>query len=97
LAALDDSGIPVRSLVVNRVTPDGPACRMCDPRRAGEQRVLARVARLAARRNRANPVNPANPANPVNPANPANPVNLALNTIPADLREPRGVGALARL
>jgi len=50
LAVLDAAGIPVRSLVVNCVTPDGPPCRMCDGRRAAERQVLDRVAHLAARR-----------------------------------------------
>jgi arsenite/tail-anchored protein-transporting ATPase len=43
LAALERSQIHVGSLIVNRVTPAGPPCPVCDRRRLGEQRVIGRV------------------------------------------------------
>jgi arsenite/tail-anchored protein-transporting ATPase len=45
LAALDAARIPVARIIVNRVIEDGPACPVCDRRRAAARRVLARVAR----------------------------------------------------
>jgi arsenite-transporting ATPase len=38
-------GISVSELIVNRVTPDGPSCPLCDGRRARERRVLAAAGR----------------------------------------------------
>jgi len=45
LATLEAGGIRVREIVVNRVTPPGPPCRLCEPRRASERRVLAEARR----------------------------------------------------
>jgi arsenite-transporting ATPase len=47
LAALEAAGIRVPTIIVNRVTPDGPPCPVCDGRRIEERRVMARMARLA--------------------------------------------------
>jgi arsenite-transporting ATPase len=52
LAALDRAGIAVAEVIVNRVTPDGPACPTCDRRRTDERRVLAEVPRRLGRRRR---------------------------------------------
>jgi arsenite-transporting ATPase len=49
LAALDRAGVPVAEVIVNRVTPDGAACPICDRRRADERRVLAQVPRRLGR------------------------------------------------
>ena len=50
LRALERLGVIVDEIVVNRVTPAGPPCPVCDPRRAAEARVLTTVRRLAQRR-----------------------------------------------
>ena len=50
LRALERLGVIVDEMVVNRVTPAGPPCAVCDPRRAAEARVLTTVRRLAAGR-----------------------------------------------
>ena len=43
LAALDRAGVPVAALIVNRVTPDGAACPICDRRRATSRRRAKRA------------------------------------------------------
>jgi arsenite-transporting ATPase len=50
LRALERLGVIVDEIVVNRVTPAGPPCAVCDPRRAAEGRVLTTVRRLAGGR-----------------------------------------------
>jgi arsenite-transporting ATPase len=50
LRALERLGVIVDEIVVNRVTPAGPPCPVCDPRRAAEARVLTTVRRLSGRR-----------------------------------------------
>ena len=40
---LERSGIPVRGVIVNRVTLEGPSCPICDRRRLDERRVIGRV------------------------------------------------------
>jgi arsenite-transporting ATPase len=72
LAALDRAGVPVGEVIVNRVMPDGPACPMCDRRRADERWALAQIPRRLGRTRR-------------------------FRVIPAQLHEPRGIAALARI
>jgi len=44
VAALEAAGLPVRELLVNRVTPPGTSrCGLCDPRRDAEQGVVQEV------------------------------------------------------
>ena len=50
LGALERLGVMVDEIIVNRVTPAGPRCPVCDPRRAAEAQVLAGVRRLAGDR-----------------------------------------------
>lgn len=50
LAALARARIPVAGVIVNRVTPPGPRCPLCDPRRAAESAAIARLRRLAGDR-----------------------------------------------
>jgi arsenite-transporting ATPase len=50
LRALERLGVIVDEIVVNRVTPAGPACPVCDSRRAAEARVLVSVRRLSGGR-----------------------------------------------
>jgi arsenite-transporting ATPase len=50
LRALERLGVTVDEIIVNRVTPGGPRCPTCDPRRAAEAQVLAAVRRLAGDR-----------------------------------------------
>ena len=50
VAALEGAGITVDEIVVNRVLPRGRPCRLCDRRRAEEQRVLATIGRRLGRR-----------------------------------------------
>src|SRR5581483_5249722 len=51
LAALDRAHIPIAGVIVNRVTPDGPPCPICDRRRADERGIIRRIpARLGRRR-----------------------------------------------
>jgi arsenite-transporting ATPase len=45
IAALDGAGISISRILVNRVLPDGPPCRVCDRRRADERSVLAKIRR----------------------------------------------------
>ena len=45
LRALEDLGVRADEIIVNRVTPAGPACAICDPRRAAESRVVDAVRR----------------------------------------------------
>ena len=45
VAALRRARIAIAEAIVNRVTPDGAACSICDRRRTSERRVLARVRR----------------------------------------------------
>jgi arsenite-transporting ATPase len=72
LAALDRAGVPVTEVIINRVTPDGAACPICDRRRADERRAIAQVLRRLGRTRR-----------------------VRVIFIPAQLREPRGIAALA--
>ncbi len=56
VAALARAHIAIAEVIVNRVTPGGPACPICDRRRADERRVLAEIPRrLGQRRVRAVP------------------------------------------
>ena len=50
LAALTRAGLEVDEIVVNRVIPAGPACRLCDARRTLERRAIGDLRRLAGRR-----------------------------------------------
>jgi arsenite-transporting ATPase len=50
IGALERSGIRVGSLIVNRAVPEGPPCPICDRRRAGEARVIARIGRGLGRK-----------------------------------------------
>jgi arsenite-transporting ATPase len=50
LAALERDGIAVAELIANRITPPGPACSLCDGRRAAERRALDDLEQLAAGR-----------------------------------------------
>ncbi len=43
IAALHASGLRVSEVVVNRVLPPAPTCRVCDRRRVDEARVIARI------------------------------------------------------
>jgi arsenite/tail-anchored protein-transporting ATPase len=72
LLALDRAGIRVSDVIVNRVLPGGPPCRICDPRRKAER---AGISRMASRLERGG----------------------ALSIVHAEIREPRGVAALARI
>src|SRR5262249_21057498 len=47
--ALDVFGIAINCIVVNRVTPGGDPCPICDRRRADERRIMADVRRRLAR------------------------------------------------
>jgi arsenite/tail-anchored protein-transporting ATPase len=49
LRELTASGIHVQELIVNRMMPDGPACPICDRRRAAERQVVANVRRSAGK------------------------------------------------
>jgi arsenite-transporting ATPase len=49
IGALADAGIRVEGVVVNRTTPDGPPCSICDRRRFAEQRAIAGVTRRIGR------------------------------------------------
>ena len=49
LRILSASGIHVDELIVNRVLPAGPPCRICDRRRAAEERALAHAGRTIAK------------------------------------------------
>jgi len=49
LRALEDLGVRANEIVVNRVTPAGPACAICDPRRAAESKVVEAVRRRSGR------------------------------------------------
>jgi arsenite/tail-anchored protein-transporting ATPase len=51
IAALRESGIGVHEIVVNRVVPGGPACPVCDRRRALERDIVARIRRQPRRFN----------------------------------------------
>jgi len=72
VGALRKSGIRAAEIIVNRVLPDGPACPICDRRRADQRRVLAQITQRLGRGRR-------------------------LRLVPAELREPRGVRALAKI
>ncbi len=50
IAALDRASIGLAGVVVNRVIPQGAPGPLCDPRRAADARLVARVHRLAGRR-----------------------------------------------
>ena len=50
LGALERLGVIVDEIIVNHVTPAGPRCPVCDPRRAVEAQVFAAVRRLAGDR-----------------------------------------------
>jgi arsenite/tail-anchored protein-transporting ATPase len=52
LRALDRARVPVREIIINRVLPPGPACPICDRRRAEEERIVARAVRLLPRTRR---------------------------------------------
>jgi len=52
LRALDRARVPVREIIVNRVLPPGPACPICDRRRAQERQMLVRAVRLFGRTRR---------------------------------------------
>ncbi len=57
LAALAAESIPVDELVVNRVTPPSPGCRLCAGRRDEERRAIAALHKLApGRRSREIPL-----------------------------------------
>ena len=47
LQALDGLGVPVHEIIINRVTPPGPPCPVCDRRREAEGKVIARLRRNA--------------------------------------------------
>jgi arsenite-transporting ATPase len=47
LQALDDLGISVDEIIINRVTPPGPSCALCDRRRGLEANIITAVRRLA--------------------------------------------------
>ena len=49
LAALRRAKIHAAEIIVNRVTPDGPPCPICDRRRADERRVIAQLPRRFGR------------------------------------------------
>jgi arsenite/tail-anchored protein-transporting ATPase len=72
LRALDRARVPVREIIVNRVIPPGPACPICDRRRAEERQIVARTLRTIGRTRR-------------------------VRAMAAEIREPRGVRALASL
>jgi arsenite-transporting ATPase len=72
LAAVGRQRIRVAEVIVNRVTPDGPSCRICDRRRREERRVIATLPR------RLRPERP-------------------LRIVRAEMHEPRGIAALARI
>jgi arsenite-transporting ATPase len=63
IASLDASGIHVGEILVNRVLPDGGACRICDRRRADERKTLGLIRRRLGR-NRDVRVVPAAPHEP---------------------------------
>jgi arsenite-transporting ATPase len=48
IGALERGGLAVPEIIVNRVLPDGSACRVCDRRRASERRVIAEIQRTIA-------------------------------------------------
>jgi arsenite-transporting ATPase len=50
LHALDDLGLSVDEIIINRVTPRGPSCPLCDRRRGDEGTIIAAVRRLAGGR-----------------------------------------------
>ncbi len=50
LTALGQARIRVTDLVVNRLTPAGPGCPVCDGRRREERRALLRIRRVARQR-----------------------------------------------
>ncbi len=52
LRALDRAHVPVREIIVNRVTPSGPACPICDRRRLEERQIIARTLRTLGRTRR---------------------------------------------
>jgi len=72
LRALRRRHLPIGDIIVNRVTPAGVPCPICDPRRAAERHVIERIARRLR-------------------------IASAMRLVPAELREPRGVNALARI
>jgi len=43
IGALAAAGIAVADIIVNRVTPPGPRCPTCTPRRSAERKMIARV------------------------------------------------------
>ena len=45
IAVLEQSGVHVSEIVVNRVLPNAPPCPVCDRRRAQERRVIASIRR----------------------------------------------------
>jgi len=49
VASLEQAGLRVEELVVNRMLPNGPRCPVCDRRRALERGVLARIRREIGR------------------------------------------------
>jgi len=49
VGALEQSGLHVDAIVVNRVLPDGAPCPICDRRRAAERRVVATIRRRLGR------------------------------------------------
>ncbi len=52
LRALDRARVPVCEIIVNRVIPPGPACPICDRRRAEERQIIARTVRTLGRTRR---------------------------------------------
>jgi arsenite-transporting ATPase len=45
--ALDALGVTIHEIIINRVTPAGPACPVCDRRRDAERNVIARMRQAA--------------------------------------------------
>ena len=50
IGALEEAGIAVDEIVVNRVTPAGGRCALCTTRTAAEQKIIARLPALFPRR-----------------------------------------------
>ena len=70
--ALERAGIAIAGVIVNRATGAGPACPVCDRRRAEERRMLAEIRRRLGR-------------------------GREVRIVKAQVHEPRGVAALARI
>jgi arsenite/tail-anchored protein-transporting ATPase len=72
IAALRRARVHVNEIIINRVTPDGPRCPICDRRRMDERRIIAQVPRRLGRVS-------------------------AIRIVESEIREPRGVAALAKI